>query len=198
MIFGSFVSMAEADTSYTVQPGDSLWKIAQSYGIDYQQIQQLNGITSTTIYPGQSLLISKDDLTANNVPNNTPEVSRGTSRVQTILDYARSLTGVPYQSAGSTPSGFDCSGYTQYVFAHFGVSLPRTAAEQYYMGTPVTASEAEPGDLVAFRTGNSISHIGIYLGGGDFISATTSDGVAEASVSGPYWGSHFLGYSRLF
>jgi len=83
-----------------------------------------------------------------------------------IVNIARQYIGVPYVSGGATPAGFDCSGFTQYVFAQVGISLPRTSSEQRYAGTQVSAAEARPGDLVW-----GPGHVGIYTGNGQHIAA---------------------------
>lgn len=181
---------AFADTYYTVKSGDTLWNISRTYGTDVQQIQELNSLDSSLIFPGQSLLITTDG-------SQETEVSRGASRVDTILTYAKSFIGVPYIYGGESPDGFDCSGYTQYVFNNFGINLPRTADEQYYEGSIISSQEARSGDIVAFKSGGEISHTGIYLGGDKFISSTSSRGVMIASIYGPYWGDHFYGFSRV-
>lgn len=84
----------------------------------------------------------------------------------TILSAAAALAGIPYKWGGTTPSGFDCSGYTQYVFAKAGISLPRTAAQQFAATTPVPAGKARPGDLVFFGDGPEKWHVGIFAGNG--------------------------------
>ncbi|AGL01810.1 C40 family peptidase [Desulfoscipio gibsoniae] len=183
---------AYADTYYTVQPGDTLWRISRQYGVSVEQIQKSNAVYTTLIFPGQKLLIS-----SSTPVSQTAEVSRGTSRTEILLDYAKSFTGVPYVYGGQTPAGFDCSGYVKYVFNHLGINLPRTAAEQFYRGAKVSAQEAKPGDIVAFSSGGYINHTGIYFGGGQFISSTSSRGVETASVHSAYWGTHFYGYSRI-
>ncbi len=85
-----------------------------------------------------------------------------------VVEYAKTFVGVPYVYGGSTPSGFDCSGFVKYVFAHFGVNLPRTSYSQMNVGTPVTREELQPGDLVVFRGGG---HVGIYCGNNMYIHA---------------------------
>lgn len=184
--------MAFADDYYTVKPGDSLWKISKNYSLSVEQIQKLNSLNSTLIFPGQKILI------AQNSQSDAPSmVSRGTSRIETILEYAKSFAGVPYRYGGQSPQGFDCSGFIQYVFKNFGLAMPRIAADQYYAGREIDADEALPGDIVAFKTGKVISHTGIYLGGGKFISATSSSGIDTALVKGPYWGERLFGFSRV-
>lgn len=184
--------LALADTYYTVKPGDSLWEISNSYGITVEQIRELNSLDSALIFPGQSILVVKDV-----DKSNTVEVSRGTSRVEKILDYAKSLTGVPYRYGGQSSEGFDCSGYILYVFRNFGIELPRIAEDQFNGGRRVTEKEARPGDIVAFKNGNQIDHTGIYLGGGKFISATSNCGVEISYINGPYWSERLFGFSRI-
>jgi peptidoglycan endopeptidase LytE len=120
------------------------------------------------------------------------------TRVSQLLADAVRLVGTPYQWGGTTPSGFDCSGFVDYVFAQEGLSLPRTAAEMYRLGTPV--GDPQPGDLVFFTTDRpGPSHVGIYLGNQRFISATTSRGVRISNVTDPYyWGPRYIGARRFF
>lgn len=95
---------------------------------------------------------------------------------EAIVSYAADFLGVPYIWGGNTPAGFDCSGFTKYVFAHFGISLDRRASEQASQGIPVSRDNLQPGDLVFF--GNPVYHVGIYVGNGCFIHApTTGDDV---------------------
>ena len=106
--------------------------------------------------------------------------------------------GVPYVFGGTSPSGFDCSGYVRYVFANAGIYLPRTADAQYEVGMPISRSELVPGDLVFFSTYEyGPSHVGIYLGDSSFINASSSRGVAIDSLNSGYWGACYIGARRV-
>ena len=113
-----------------------------------------------------------------------------------LLGIAHSLSGVRYQYGGTTLSGFDCSGFTSYVFRQAGRSIPRTAAGQYSATSRVSRAQAQPGDLVFFNQGGGIDHVGIYLGGGSFIGAQSSTGVAVASLNSGYWANYVVGFGR--
>lgn len=120
-------------------------------------------------------------------------------RTNGIIATSKSLIGVPYAWGGTTPAGFDCSGYTQYVFAKQGITLPRISGDQYKMGVPVSYSKLAPGDLVFFSLNSDgrVSHVGIYIGGGQFINATTSKGVTISSFTS-YWLNIYVGAKRVY
>lgn len=118
-----------------------------------------------------------------------------TDRTRRLVQVALRYQGVPYRFGGTTPNGFDCSGYTRYVFAQAGISLPRMADEQYYNLPAV--SELQVGDLVFFETYTSgPSHVGIYLGNRRFVNASSSRGVVIDSLDSSYWGIRYLGARR--
>lgn len=105
------------------------------------------------------------------ISKNLPIASRSGDAVrkgEEVIEYAKRFIGVPYRYGGNGPNAFDCSGYTKYVFSHFGIDLPRTARGQMSAGRAVTKSELEPGDLVIFRGGG---HVGIYVGNNKYIHA---------------------------
>ncbi|CAH2716591.1 D-gamma-glutamyl-meso-diaminopimelic acid endopeptidase CwlS [Neobacillus rhizosphaerae] len=119
-----------------------------------------------------------------------------TSTVQAIIDEAKKYIGSPYRWGGNTPAGFDCSGFTKYVFDKQGVSLPRTAASQWDATTPVNSPSV--GDLVFFETYKvGPSHVGIYLGNNKFISAASS-GVTISDMTSSYWKTRYLGAKSAF
>ena len=123
----------------------------------------------------------------------------GTTNANAILATAKIYLGVPYVWGGSTPNGFDCSGFVQYVFAKHGISLPRTSKQQWTVGTSVSKSNLVPGDLVFFANTytSGVSHLGIYMGSGQFIHASSSKGVIISELSNSYWSSHYHGAKRI-
>lgn len=121
------------------------------------------------------------------------------NKVDSIIATAKQYLGVRYQWGGSTPqTGFDCSGYVAYVFSQTGISLPRVSRDQYQVGTKVAFEDLKPGDLVFFSFSGDgvVSHVGIYLGDGQFINASSSKGVT-VYVIGPYWKSIYVGARRV-
>ena len=115
-----------------------------------------------------------------------------------IIATAKQYIGVPYVWGGSTPSGFDCSGYVQYVFRLHGITLPRTSKEQFTVGSWVSKANLKPGDLVYFNTdGSGVSHLGIYIGNNQFIHASSSKGVTITSLSNSYWAARYYGARRV-
>ena len=116
-----------------------------------------------------------------------------------VTGTALSLRGAPYRDGGSDPSGFDCSGFVQYVFGQNGVSVPRTVTEQFQAGRDVDPRGMEPGDLVFFTTvTNGASHVGIAIGGDEFVHAPSGRGqVRVERLSGPYWSTRFVGARRV-
>ncbi|MDF9447578.1 enterotoxin EntFM [Bacillus toyonensis] len=117
-----------------------------------------------------------------------------------IAGFARSLNGSPYRTAGTTPAGFDCSGFIHYVLNQTGHKGARQTVAGYWSSKTKT-SNPQPGDLVYFQNTykSGPSHMGVYLGNGQFISAETdATGVRISSVSNSYWSKHILGYTKAY
>ena len=103
--------------------------------------------------------------------------------VPSLLGKAKEYLGAPYRLGGASPSGFDCSGFVRFVFRAFNVQLNRSSGTQATQGEKVAPGEIQPGDLLFFRIrGNRIGHVGIYLGGGEFIHAGSRGGPGVRGV----------------
>jgi cell wall-associated NlpC family hydrolase len=115
-----------------------------------------------------------------------------------IIATAQKYMGVPYVWGGATTSGFDCSGFTQYVMKQNGITIPRTAAEQFAAGTPVDKAQLKVGDLVFFTTYKpGASHVGFYMGEGKFIHASSAaEQVTISELADEYYTSHYVGARR--
>ena len=123
-----------------------------------------------------------------------PPSSTQPSKAGAIIATAKQYIGVNYVFGGTTPSGFDCSGFTQYVFAKNGIHLPRVSRDQYQLGTSVSFNNLQAGDLVffSFAKNGVVDHEGIYVGNGQFINASSSKGVTIYEL-GTYWKSVYVG-----
>lgn len=181
ILFTPFGAQASAQvTTYSVQSGDTLWKISQTNNLSITDLKQWNHLTSNTIYVNQKLSLV------------SPQSIKG----QAIITEAKKYIGTPYLWGGSTPAGFDCSGFTEYVYAKVGVSIPRTTSTQWAGLTPI--SSPKPGDLVFFNTNTTgVSHVGIYLGNNQFIHAG-SKGITIADITTSYWKPIYLGARTAF
>ncbi|HET9029055.1 MAG TPA: C40 family peptidase [Candidatus Aquilonibacter sp.] len=123
-------------------------------------------------------------------------LARTSKIAQQLTKSALRFLGVPYVFGGTSPSGFDCSGYVQHVFAMLGISVPRTADAQYDAGHRIVGG-MKPGDLVFFQTYEpGPSHVGIYIGNNRFVHAS-SHGVMVSSLSESYWRARYIGAKRL-
>ncbi len=116
-----------------------------------------------------------------------------------ITGTALALRGSPYRNGGSDPTGFDCSGFTQYVFGQHGVFLPRGVSDQYKTGKPVRPDEVAAGDLLFFTTvAPGPTHVAIALGGDEFIHAPSSTGVVRVErLRASYWAQRFIAARRI-
>jgi cell wall-associated NlpC family hydrolase len=186
------VKLANSTIGYIKTSYVSFASVKVSRGVDYNTAAAKTADAKTTapqtVAPAQQNTQSKATVAQ-------AETSYYASRVL----YAKSFLGTPYVYGANGPSAFDCSGFTKYVCAHFGVNLSRTAAEQAAQGTFVQKSDLQPGDLVFFdtsgqNTGN-INHAGMYIGDGQFINASSGGGRVMISdiTSGFYAGAYVTG-----
>jgi cell wall-associated NlpC family hydrolase len=128
-----------------------------------------------------------------------PDPSSAPGGAYEITGTALGLRGTPYRNGGADPAGFDCSGFVQYVFAQHGVKIPRKVSDQFREGKTVDPSQIEAGDLVFFTTvAPGASHVGIALGGDEFVHAPSSTGdVRVERLSAAYWSARFIGARRV-
>ena len=187
-------------TTHTVQAGESLYTIAQAYGVTVDSLRQANSL-GATLQVGQTLTVNDptknpaQEVVAQQQEQQTAQATQQTETQQTqqvaqaqpaqqqtqvaassvsgsaIAAYAQSFIGVPYVWGGTTPSGFDCSGLTQYVYAHFGKNIGRNTIAQESAGAHIPVSQAQVGDLLFWGAPGSTYHVAIYLGGNSFVAA---------------------------
>ena len=129
----------------------------------------------------------------------SPARPSGAALGYSVAGSALGLRGTPYRNGGTDPSGFDCSGLVNYVFAQNGVRVPRTVSDQYRAGRQVDRSQIEAGDLVFFSTvAPGATHVGISIGGDEFVHAPSGAGeVRVERLSAAYWASRFVGARRV-
>jgi len=123
----------------------------------------------------------------------------GTADGYALSGTALSLRGAPYRNGGGDPAGFDCSGFVRYVYEQHGVAMPRQVRDQFRVGKTIDRQQLEPGDLVFFSTvAPGASHVGIVIGGDQFIHAPSEKGVVRVeSLTQQYWASRFIGAKRV-
>ncbi|WP_335870589.1 C40 family peptidase [Bacillus sp. 2205SS5-2] len=178
---------------YTIQRGDTLSAIAKQFGTTVNQLMTWNDLSSHFIISGQVLKVSGS--TSGSSEQKAPATPAPTND---LISFAKSFMNTPYVWGGSTPAGFDCSGFIYYVFKETGHSVTRGSSQthynrSYYINDPV------PGDLVFFENTYKagISHVGIYIGENSFIHSG-NNGVEITSLSNSYWKSKFASFKRFY
>ena len=191
--------------TYTVKPGDTLYKIAQQANLEPAQVLRLNGLSSSTIQVGQKLSLGGSAASgaggrsATSVRNIPATPASRSSNTNTIRTAASRFLNIRYVLGGNGTGGIDCSAYTRAVFQQLGVSLPRTARAQFGAGSSVSRGNLQSGDLVFFNTmGGGVSHVGVYLGNGQFANANSYNGrTMIESMTTVYWATRFVGARRI-
>lgn len=160
------------------------------------------GMTNTQAIPVTSMETENIEETNDEQEENTNANENSLEIGNQIVEYAKQFLGCRYVSSGTTPkSGFDCSGFTKYVYANFGITLYRVSGDQLKNGTPVDKSDLVPGDLLIFNdyANSKPGHVGIYIGNNQFIHASNpSDGVKITSMSDSYYLKRYVGARRVF
>jgi cell wall-associated NlpC family hydrolase len=153
-----------------------------------QQLEQQSLVTTTTLTPATVTAPVTATAPATAIAAN----AASSASANAVIANAKQYLGVPYVWGGSTPSGFDCSGFVSYVYRSVGISLPRTSSAQQNVGTRISLNQVQPGDLV-FR-GTPAYHVGIYIGGGQYIHAPQTGDVVKIA---PFDSSKFSTASRI-
>lgn len=125
-----------------------------------------------------------------------PEASAASKK--SVVTVAKNYIGTPYKYGGTSPKGFDCSGFVGYSYKRVGKSLPRTTASMYKKGKKVKKANLQKGDLIFFETyKKGASHVGIYIGSNQFIHSSSSKGVKVDKLSNSYWKTKYYGAKRI-
>jgi len=208
-------SQLPTETVYRVKKGDSLYAIARRSGLSVTQLKALNGLKNDVLKPGQQLELGppRESTPAMLAGPDSAEALRKESAAgkaaptgptlvditpDTLEEVAYAYLSTPYRFGGSSRGGVDCSSFVQQVFQEIDIPLPRTAREQYRIGSDVPPGELQSGDLLFFRTyAKYPSHVGIYLGEQKMIHASPrSRRVVIANIDTPYFRSRFIGAKR--
>jgi cell wall-associated NlpC family hydrolase len=195
-----------ADLFYTVQPGDSLYKIARMYNVTIAALKTSNNLKGTLIQAGQKFRIPLlPDTTIgatltllDEAFQTSDDKSAEPLRVQ-LAKVGMEMLGIRYRRGGAKESGFDCSGLVKNLFARFNIELPRSSRQQYRQGEKVDRDKLEIGDLVFFSYGGKQpNHVGIYLGENKFLHAALKAGkVVVSDLNKAWYTVRYIGARRI-
>ena len=186
----------QVDGWYQIKINGKTGYVSAKY-ISDTKVAETTSRSGSTIKEEKVTPMEVEEKTEETTSSTTSNSNKGTS----VVEYAKNYLGCKYVSGGSSPStGFDCSGFTSYVYKNFGVSLSRSSKGQINDGVAVSRSDLQPGDVVVFNnSGNTaIGHVGIYIGGDNFIhAANPSQGVTITSLSSSYYSKRYVGAMRV-
>lgn len=201
-----------ASATHKVKQGDTLYEIAKKTKISVAELKRLNNLSGDRLKLGQVLVVGAKPVTVEKaVVAKTPSTQQGAIVRELTRDIpvdanasifektALSFLNTPYRFGGNGKNGIDCSGFVQTVFREFDLKLPRTAREQYSLGTRVPKGDLQLGDLIFFQTyAKYPSHVGIYIGDDKMIHASSRNrGVVVSSINSNYFRKRFIGAKRL-
>jgi len=170
--------------TYVVQPGDSLFLIAKAKLGDGEKWPSIYKLNRGVIGSNPDMILPDQKLTLPGGTSKAPPASTGSGKSGQVLSFLKNQVGKSYVLGGNGPSVFDCSGLTVAAYKLAGVELPRLSQQQSARGTPVSLSQAQPGDLLYWGTPGSAHHVAVYIGDGKFIGAQNpSVGIVEKSLS---------------
>jgi len=205
------VPIGETDgefTEYQVQKGDTVEMVAAKFGVQKEDLFDSNGNLSRKLSPGTLLLIPKMESGETeeevvDLPVRTPTPWKTKEERYMLVKVAKSFMGAPYRYGGESVRGLDCSAYVKKVYGIFDVDLPRIARDQYLSCPKVSREELSVGDLVFFKTKRYAkypTHVGIYIGEGNFIHSSSTQGrigVKVDSLRSDFYSRTYVGATRV-
>jgi len=208
--------------SYVVQKGDSLYSLSKKVGLSIEEIKKMNGLRTSHLKNGQLLHIQKDQSqldeeieelgNGDEIAGVSQAVSEKEEPITStplgkwnnpeernlFVRVVKTFLGVPYKLGGSTLKGIDCSAFVKKIYEIFNIQLPRTTREQFSIGIKVEKDKLEEGDLVFFKRQGNSSHVGIYIGGNQFVHASSHNREVKIDyLDTPYYNKRFLKGVRI-
>ncbi len=221
----SIKSKSHAPNTYVARKGDTVRRVAKRFRLGVDELKEINGLKGNALKAGQKIYLAKintelreDESKAYGIPaekatpavtsarleevkelSTSEDVLADLSIQERLILFAKKMLHLPYRFGGNGAFGLDCSAYVQKVYSFIGLSIPRSAREQFNLGESVDKDDLATGDLVFFRTYASFpSHVGIYLGDNLFIHASSlSKKITIDSLETPYYFRHFIGAKRI-